>query len=101
MKLLTRLAVLHRLARGWQVVPNVQADGGDVEFRGFSDGVVWISMVGSCASCASSTVTVRFMIKNLLTHYVEGVTDVRAIGEDEDLALELAPSTTDTAKSEA
>ena len=38
-----------------RVVPNVQADGGDVQFRGFADGVVWISLVGACASCSSST----------------------------------------------
>jgi hypothetical protein len=29
------------------------------------------------------------MIRNLLTHYVDQVRDVRSIGEDEDLALEL------------
>ena len=74
-----------------KVIPNVQADGGDVQFRGFADGVVWVSMVGACASCSSSTVTVRFMIKNLLTHYIEEVTDVRAIGEDEEVPLPLNP----------
>lgn len=73
-----------------KVIPNVQADGGDVQFRGFADGVVWVSMVGACASCSSSTVTVRFMIKNLLTHYIEEVSDVQSIGEDEDLNLQLA-----------
>jgi len=71
-----------------RVVPNVQADGGDVQFRGFADGVVWISLVGACASCSSSTVTVRFMIRNLLTHYIDEVTDVRSIGEDEEVAIE-------------
>jgi Fe-S cluster biogenesis protein NfuA len=75
-----------------KVIPNVQADGGDVIFRGFADGVVYVSMVGACASCSSSTVTVRFMMKNLLTHYIEEVNDVRSIGEDEDLVDLVDPN---------
>jgi Fe-S cluster biogenesis protein NfuA len=75
-----------------KVIPNVQADGGDVIFRGFADGVVYVSMVGACASCSSSTVTVRFMMKNLLTHYIEEVKDVRSIGEDEDLVDLVDPN---------
>lgn len=70
-----------------KVVPNVQADGGDVQFRGFADGVVWISLVGACASCSSSTITVRFMIRNLLTHCIDEVKDVRSIGEDDEVVL--------------
>ena len=32
------------------------------------DGVVYLSLIGACASCSSSTVTMRFMVKNLLTY---------------------------------
>lgn len=70
-----------------RVVPNVQADGGDVQFRGFADGVVWISLVGACASCSSSNITVRFMIRNLLMHCIDEVTDVRAVGEDDEVVV--------------
>ncbi|EKX49478.1 hypothetical protein GUITHDRAFT_136139 [Guillardia theta CCMP2712] len=56
-----------------KVAPHVRADGGDVQFRGFKDGVVWLSLVGACTSCSSSTVTVRFMIRNLLMHYMDEV----------------------------
>ena len=39
--------------------------GGDVEFHGFDldTGIVWLRMVGACASCPSSTVTMKFNIK--------------------------------------
>lgn len=60
-----------------KVRPHVQADGGDVEFDRFEDGVVYLSLVGACASCPSSTVTVRFMVHNLLTHMIPEVTAVK------------------------
>ncbi|KAJ1479319.1 hypothetical protein T484DRAFT_1814732 [Baffinella frigidus] len=68
-----------------KVLPNVQADGGDVIFRGFENGVVWLSMVGACSSCPSSTITLKFMIRNLLIHEIDEVTDVRALGQDENM----------------
>lgn len=49
-----------------KVRPTLQADGGDVIFHRYKDGVVILSMVGACSSCSSSTITMRFMIKNLL-----------------------------------
>jgi Fe-S cluster biogenesis protein NfuA len=51
----------------------VHADGGDVEFHGFDvkTGVVWLRMVGACASCPSSTVTMKVCAENLpiTTHF--------------------------------
>jgi Fe-S cluster biogenesis protein NfuA len=60
-----------------KVRPHVQADGGDVEFDRFENGVVYLSLVGACASCPSSTVTVRFMVHNLLTHMIPEVIAVK------------------------
>ena len=62
------------------VRPNVQMDGGDVEYVSFDHdtGHLVLRLVGACVSCASSTVTVRFMIKNVVCHYVDGVTEVSA-----------------------
>ena len=64
-----------------KIRPFVQADGGDVEFHGFAmeGGVVRLKLVGACASCPSSTVTMKFNIKNLLTHYIPEVKDVVAV----------------------
>eukprot|EP00944_MAST-04C_sp_MAST-4C-sp1_P015985 g15985.t1 len=67
-----------------KVRPHVQADGGDVDFVLLdSNGVVHLRMLGACISCPSSTVTVRFMIKNMLQHYFEEVKDVEHVDWDE------------------
>lgn len=62
-----------------RVRPNVQADGGDVHYAGFKEGVVYVSLTGACTSCPSSTATVRVMIRNLLCHMVDQVKDVRQV----------------------
>jgi Fe-S cluster biogenesis protein NfuA len=60
-----------------RVRPAVENDGGDITFRGFKDGVVFLDMKGACAGCPSSTATLRHGIQNLLRHYVPDVVEVR------------------------
>ena len=60
-----------------RVRPAVANDGGDITFRGFKDGVVYLSMQGACSGCPSSTATLRHGIENLLRHFVPDVTEVR------------------------
>jgi Fe-S cluster biogenesis protein NfuA len=60
-----------------RVRPAVANDGGDITFRGFKDGVVYLDMKGACAGCPSSTATLRHGIQNLLRHYIPDVVEVR------------------------
>lgn len=60
-----------------RVRPAVANDGGDITFRGFKDGVVYLSMRGACSGCPSSTATLRHGIQNLLRHFLPDVTEVR------------------------
>jgi Fe-S cluster biogenesis protein NfuA len=60
-----------------RVRPAVANDGGDITFRGFRDGVVFLNMKGACSGCPSSTATLRHGIQNLLRHYVPDVVEVR------------------------
>ena len=60
-----------------RVRPAVANDGGDITFRGFKDGVVYLDMKGACSGCPSSTATLRHGIQNLLRHYVPDVMEVR------------------------
>jgi Fe-S cluster biogenesis protein NfuA len=60
-----------------RVRPAVAGDGGDITFRGFKDGVVFLAMKGSCSGCPSSTATLQHGIQNLLKHFVPEVTEVR------------------------
>ena len=62
-----------------RVRPAVANDGGDITFRGFKDGIVFLDMKGSCAGCPSSTATLKHGIQNLLRHFVPDVTEVRPI----------------------
>ncbi|MBT2133269.1 NifU family protein [Croceibacterium sp. LX-88] len=61
-----------------RVRPAVANDGGDIRYRGFRDGVVFLTMQGACSGCPSSTATLKNGIEGLLKHYVPEVTEVRA-----------------------
>lgn len=62
-----------------RVRPAVAGDGGDITFKGFRDGVVFLTMKGSCSGCPSSTATLRHGIQNLLRHFLPDVQEVRAV----------------------
>jgi len=60
-----------------RVRPAVANDGGDITFRGFKDGIVYLNMKGACSGCPSSTATLQHAIQNLLRHFVPDVVEVR------------------------
>ncbi len=62
-----------------RVRPAVAQDGGDIVFRGFEKGVVYLHMQGACAGCPSSTATLKMGIENMLRHYIPEVVEVRAV----------------------
>ena len=62
-----------------RVRPAVAQDGGDIVFRSFEDGVVYLHMQGACAGCPSSTMTLKNGIENMLRHYVPEVQEVRSV----------------------
>jgi Fe-S cluster biogenesis protein NfuA len=62
-----------------RIRPQVAGDGGDIVYRGFNKGTVFLEMQGACSGCPSSTATLKMGIESLLKYYVPEVTDVRAI----------------------
>ncbi len=62
-----------------RVRPAVAGDGGDITFKGYKQGVVYLTMKGACAGCPSSTATLQHGIQNLLRHFVPDVTEVRPV----------------------
>lgn len=62
-----------------RVRPAVANDGGDITFRGFKDGIVYLAMKGACSGCPSSTATLRHGIQNLLKHFLPEVQEVRPV----------------------
>jgi Fe-S cluster biogenesis protein NfuA len=63
-----------------RVRPAVAQDGGDIIFKGFERGVVYLHMRGACSGCPSSTITLKNGIENLLRYYVPEVVEVRPVG---------------------
>jgi Fe-S cluster biogenesis protein NfuA len=61
-----------------RVRPAVANDGGDIRYRGFRGGVVYLAMHGACSGCPSSSATLKQGIEGLLKHYVPEVHEVRA-----------------------
>ncbi len=71
------IAQIHELLET-RVRPAVAGDGGDIAYRGFKDGVVYLTLQGACSGCPSSTATLKHGIEGLLKHYVPEVVEVRA-----------------------
>ena len=63
-----------------RVRPAVAGDGGDIVFKGFKDGIVYLRMKGACSGCPSSTATLRHGIENLFRHFLP---DVRSVEQME------------------
>ena len=62
-----------------RVRPAVAQDGGDIVYKGYRDGHLYLSMHGACAGCPSSTITLKRGIESLIRHYVPEVESVEAI----------------------
>ena len=62
-----------------RVRPAVAGDGGDITFKGYRDGVVYLNMKGACSGCPSSTATLRNGIENLLKHFLPDIQGVEQI----------------------
>jgi Fe-S cluster biogenesis protein NfuA len=62
-----------------RVRPAVAQDGGDIVYRGYKDGRLYLGMQGACSGCPSSTITLKRGIENLIRHYVPEVESVEAV----------------------
>jgi Fe-S cluster biogenesis protein NfuA len=62
-----------------RVRPAVAQDGGDIVYRGFREGKVYLALQGACSGCPSSTMTLKQGIESLLKHYVPEVETVEAV----------------------
>ncbi|KAI9371508.1 scaffold protein Nfu/NifU N terminal-domain-containing protein [Aspergillus egyptiacus] len=67
-----------------RIRPAIQEDGGDIDFRGFQNGIVMLKLRGACRTCDSSTVTLRNGIESMLMHYIEEVQGVEQVTDPEE-----------------
>ncbi len=59
--------------------PALQADGGDIEFVDFVDGVVQVRLQGACAGCPMSQMTLTNGVERHLKNVVPGVESVENV----------------------
>jgi Fe-S cluster biogenesis protein NfuA len=62
-----------------RVRPAVAQDGGDIVYRGYKDGRLYLGMQGACSGCPSSTVTLKRGVESLIKHYVPEVETIEAV----------------------
>ena len=62
-----------------RVRPAVAQDGGDIVYRGYRNGKLFLEMQGACSGCPSSTVTLKRGVESLIKHYVPEVETIEAV----------------------
>lgn len=74
-------AVIHKIKHvlDKRVRPAVARDGGDIVFKGYREGTVFLSMQGSCSGCPSATDTLKYGVMNIMNHFVPEVNDIRLV----------------------
>ena len=60
--------------------PYLQNDGGDVQFKRFENGVVYVKLIGACSNCPMATMTLQDGIETALINEVPEV--IKVVGEE-------------------
>lgn len=60
-----------------RIRPAVKQDGGDIVFKSFEDGIVYVEMKGNCAGCPYALVTLKEGVEKILKTYIPQVKEVR------------------------
>jgi len=63
------------------VKPAVEMDGGAIQFKSYSDGVVNLALQGSCSGCPSSMITLKAGIEGMMKRMIPEVQEVVADAE--------------------
>ena len=63
-----------------KIRPYLQNDGGDVKFKRFENGIVYVTLVGACSNCPMAIMTLQDGIENALLNEVPEV--IKVINED-------------------
>lgn len=73
-------SIIHSIEEALETIrPNIQMDGGNVKFVRFEEGVVYVQLLGACASCPASLYTIKYGVEELLRERVNQVREVVAL----------------------
>lgn len=67
-----------------RIKPAIQQDGGDIEFKSFEDGIVYVELKGNCVGCAYAMVTLKEGVEKLLKAYIPEVKEVKSVEKNND-----------------
>jgi len=59
-----------------KIRPYLQDDGGDVEFKRFENGVVYVSLLGACSNCPMAVMTLQDGVESAIVSEVPEVIKV-------------------------
>tara|TARA_B100001248_G_scaffold92059_1_gene68283 strand:- start:74 stop:634 length:561 start_codon:yes stop_codon:yes gene_type:complete len=62
-----------------KVRPAIMQDGGDIKFKSYDEGIVYLTLQGSCAGCPSATLTLKNGVENLLKHHIPEIKKVEQV----------------------
>eukprot|EP00029_Vermamoeba_vermiformis_P010847 TRINITY_DN5811_c0_g1_i1.p1 TRINITY_DN5811_c0_g1~~TRINITY_DN5811_c0_g1_i1.p1 ORF type:complete len:316 (-),score=67.41 TRINITY_DN5811_c0_g1_i1:88-1035(-) len=65
-----------------RIRPSVQDDGGDIQYMGYVEGVVFVKMQGSCSGCPSSSATLKGGIERMFKHWIPEIQGVVAVDDE-------------------
>lgn len=62
-----------------QVKPFIRSHLGDIIFREYKDGIVYVELIGACIGCPFSTMTLKLGVLEILQKNVPEVKDVELV----------------------
>lgn len=68
-----------------KIRPFLQRDGGDIDYIGFRDGIVYVSMVGACEGCLYAQDDISAGVEIILMEEVPGVLAVKSTEIPDDI----------------
>lgn len=64
-----------------KIRPYLNADGGDITFNKYENGVVYVSLKGACSGCPMASYTLKEMVENVLINEIPEI--IKVINENE------------------
>ncbi len=60
--------------------PYLQNDGGDIEFKKYENGVVYVKLIGACSNCPMASMTLQDGVEEALINEVPEV--IKVVNEE-------------------
>ena len=62
-----------------RIRPAVAQDGGDIVFKKYEDGILYVKMEGACSGCPHAVITLKNGVEKTLKHYIPELIAVKEV----------------------